>query len=81
MMNNSLAVNLLLTGLVSRIASYPQPLLRSFLLSNSLVFQTNIKSLVQVETSPNSSLHRPLVDLLLNCLRSTSGSDVCEAQD
>ncbi|XP_067943846.1 FHF complex subunit HOOK-interacting protein 1B-like isoform X2 [Watersipora subatra] len=48
MMNNSLSVNLLLTGLVTRIAAYPQPLLRSFLLNHSLVFQPTIKSLIQV---------------------------------
>ncbi|XP_056012705.1 FHF complex subunit HOOK-interacting protein 1B-like isoform X4 [Ostrea edulis] len=51
MMQNSLPVNLLLTGVISRLASYPQPLLRSFLLSHNLVFQPTVKSLVQVLTS------------------------------
>ncbi|XP_045203836.2 FHF complex subunit HOOK interacting protein 1B-like isoform X4 [Mercenaria mercenaria] len=51
MMQNSLPVNLMLTGLISRLAVYRQPLLRSFLLNNSLVFQPTVKSLVQVLTS------------------------------
>ena len=48
MMQNSLYVNLLLTGLVTRLACYPQPLLRSFLLNHTLVFQPTVKSLLQV---------------------------------
>jgi len=48
MMANSLYVNLLLTGLLARLACYPQPLLRSFLLNHTLVFQPTVKSLVQV---------------------------------
>ena len=47
-MNNSLSVNLLLTGVVARLASYPQPLIRSFLLNHSVVFHPSIKSLIQV---------------------------------
>ena len=50
MMNNSLAVNLLLTELIVRLASYPHTLLRSFLLNHHLVFQPTIKSLLQVTT-------------------------------
>ncbi|XP_052282606.1 FHF complex subunit HOOK interacting protein 1B-like isoform X3 [Dreissena polymorpha] len=50
MMQNSLPVNLMLTGLVSRLAVYSQPLLRSFLLNHNLVFQPTVKSLVQVLT-------------------------------
>lgn len=46
--SNGLAVNLQLTGLISRLACYPQPLLHSFLLNNSLVFQPSIRSLFQV---------------------------------
>lgn len=49
MMQNSLPVNLLLTGVIARLASYPQPLLRSFLLSHNLVFQPTVKSLLQVQ--------------------------------
>ncbi|XP_066998841.2 FHIP family protein GJ17503 isoform X2 [Anabrus simplex] len=48
MMTNSLYVNLHLTGLISRLAVYPQPLLHSFLLNHSLVFQPSIRSLFQV---------------------------------
>uniref|UniRef100_A0A1B6E9D5 FHF complex subunit HOOK-interacting protein C-terminal domain-containing protein n=1 Tax=Clastoptera arizonana TaxID=38151 RepID=A0A1B6E9D5_9HEMI len=48
MLNLDLYVNLRLTGLISRLAIYPQPLLHSFLLGNSLVFQPSIRSLFQV---------------------------------
>lgn len=46
--SNGLYVNLHLTGLVSRLAVYPQPLLHSFLLNHSLVFQPSVRSLFQV---------------------------------
>lgn len=48
MTSNNLYVNLHLTGLISRLAIYPQPLLQSFLLNHSLVFQPSIRSLFQV---------------------------------
>lgn len=48
MTSNNLYVNLRLTGLISRLAIYPQPLLQSFLLNHSLVFQPSIRSLFQV---------------------------------
>jgi hypothetical protein len=48
MLQNSLHVNLLLTGIIARLAHYSQPLLRSLLLNHSLVLETNIKSLFQV---------------------------------
>lgn len=48
MMENSYYVNLQLTSLVSRLACYPQPLLRSLLLNSNLVMQPGIKSLFQV---------------------------------
>ncbi|XP_024078414.3 FTS and Hook-interacting protein-like, partial [Terrapene carolina triunguis] len=48
MVQNSLYVNVLLTGLVARLACYPQPLLRSFLLNTNMVFQPSVKSLLQV---------------------------------
>ncbi|ELT88159.1 hypothetical protein CAPTEDRAFT_183880 [Capitella teleta] len=51
LMQNSLYVNLLLTGLMCRLACFSQPLLRSFLLNHSLVFQPSVKSLVQVLSS------------------------------
>ncbi|XP_043587685.1 FHIP family protein AAEL005291-like isoform X3 [Bombus pyrosoma] len=51
MTSNNLYVNLHLTGLISRLAIYPQPLLQSFLLNHSLVFQPSIRSLFQVLAS------------------------------
>ncbi|XP_068602108.1 FHF complex subunit HOOK-interacting protein 1B [Brachionichthys hirsutus] len=48
MLQNSLYVNVLLTGIVAQLACYPQPLLRSFLLNTSMVFQPSVKSLIQV---------------------------------
>uniref|UniRef100_T1J1Q6 Uncharacterized protein n=1 Tax=Strigamia maritima TaxID=126957 RepID=T1J1Q6_STRMM len=48
MMQNNLYVNLQLTGLIARLACYPQPLLRSFLLNHTLVFQPTVRSLLQV---------------------------------
>jgi hypothetical protein len=50
MVQNPLYVNLQLTGLLSRLACFQQPLLKSILLSHSLVFQPSIKSLLQVLT-------------------------------
>ncbi|XP_076120007.1 FHF complex subunit HOOK-interacting protein 1B isoform X1 [Alosa pseudoharengus] len=48
MLQNSLYVNILLTGIVFQLACYPQPLIRSFLLNTNMVFQPSIKSLIQV---------------------------------
>ncbi|XP_030642645.1 FHF complex subunit HOOK-interacting protein 1B [Chanos chanos] len=48
MMQNSLYVNILLTGILFQLACYPQPLLRSFLLNTNMVFQPSVKSLIQV---------------------------------
>ena len=48
MMENSYYVNLHLTSLVSRLACYPQPILRSLLLNSNLVMQPGLKSLFQV---------------------------------
>ncbi|TMS06430.1 FTS and Hook-interacting protein-like protein [Larimichthys crocea] len=48
MLQNSLYVNILLTGIVAQLACYPQPLLRSFLLNTNMVFQPSVKSLIQV---------------------------------
>ncbi|XP_072040376.1 FHF complex subunit HOOK-interacting protein 1B-like isoform X2 [Amphiura filiformis] len=56
MMQNNLYINLLVTGLVTRLAYYPQPLLRSFLLNTSMVFQPSVRSLVQVLTITRNSL-------------------------
>ena len=48
MIDNNVYVNLRLTSLVSRLACYPQPLLRSFLLNSNLVIKPGVRSLVQV---------------------------------
>ncbi|GIX97207.1 FTS and Hook-interacting protein [Caerostris extrusa] len=48
MMQNDVYTNLHLTGIISRLACYPQPLLRSFLLNPSLVFQPTVRSFFQV---------------------------------
>ncbi|CAI5773796.1 Uncharacterized protein PODLI_1B026848 [Podarcis lilfordi] len=48
MLQNSLYVNFLLTGLIAQLAAHPQPLLRSFLLNTNMVFQPSVKSLIQV---------------------------------
>lgn len=48
MLENSLQVNLLLTGIIGQLAVYSQPLLRSFLLNTNMVFQPSVRSLYQV---------------------------------
>ena len=45
---NTFYVNLILTGVVSRLALYPQPLLRSFLLNYNMVLKPGVRSLFQV---------------------------------
>ncbi|KAM7366562.1 hypothetical protein PAMP_015995 [Pampus punctatissimus] len=47
LLENSIAVNLLVTGILAQLASYPQPLLRSFLLSTQRHNQHNIRTLHQ----------------------------------
>lgn len=51
MPQNSFYVNLILTGVVSRLALYPQPLLRSFLLNYNMVLKPGVRSLFQVRDS------------------------------
>ncbi|KAI4896559.1 hypothetical protein NFI96_022419 [Prochilodus magdalenae] len=51
MLENSVEVNLLVTGILAQMASYPQPLLRCFLLSTRPVFQPSVRSLYQVLVS------------------------------
>ncbi|XP_047346492.1 FHIP family protein GI14169-like isoform X2 [Vespa velutina] len=75
MTSNNLYVNLHLTGLISRLAIYPQPLLQSFLLNHSLVFQPSIRSLFQVLASLKRKIDQYLfkhdnVDLLVDQARS-----------
>uniref|UniRef100_H2ZI70 FHF complex subunit HOOK-interacting protein C-terminal domain-containing protein n=1 Tax=Ciona savignyi TaxID=51511 RepID=H2ZI70_CIOSA len=56
MISNSLYENLLLTGIISRLASYPQPLLRSFLLNTQMVFHPSVRSLYQVLNSARNKI-------------------------
>nr|CAB3244292.1 protein FAM160A1-like [Phallusia mammillata] len=56
MINNSLYENLLLTGIVTRLACYPQPLLRSFLLNTQMVFHPSVRSLYQVLNSARNKI-------------------------
>ncbi|KAI2644127.1 FHF complex subunit HOOK interacting protein 1A [Labeo rohita] len=48
MLENSIEVNLLLTGILAQLATYPQPLLRGFLLNVRPASQTGTRSLYQV---------------------------------
>lgn len=48
MLSNPLQINFLLTGILARLAYYPQLLLRSYLLNHDLVVQSNVKTLIQV---------------------------------
>jgi len=48
MLENDVYVNLRLTGLISRLATYPLPILRAFLLCPWIVLQPSITSLYQV---------------------------------
>lgn len=48
LLSNTIYVNFHLTGLISRLAVYPQPLLRTYLLDHDLVLQPNVSSLFQV---------------------------------
>jgi len=56
MVSNTLYENLLLTGVISRLACYHQPLLRSFLLNTRVVFHPNVRSLYQVLTNVRNKL-------------------------
>ncbi|XP_018420650.1 PREDICTED: protein FAM160A1 [Nanorana parkeri] len=51
MLENSLHVNLLLIGIVTQLAAYPQPLIRSFYLNTNMVLQPSVRSLYQVLAS------------------------------
>ncbi len=48
MLSNPLQINFLLTGIIARMAYFPQLLLRSFLLNHNIDVQSNIQTLVQV---------------------------------
>ena len=48
MPQNSFYVNIVLTGVLTRLAHYPQPLLKSFLLNYNMVLKPGVRSLFQV---------------------------------
>jgi len=56
MITNSLYENLLLTDVITRIAIYPHPLTRSFLLNTRMVFHPSVRSLYQVLTNVRNKL-------------------------
>ncbi|CAM5140544.1 unnamed protein product [Natator depressus] len=58
MLENSLHVNLLLIGIITQLASYPQPLLRSFLLNTNIVLQPSVRSLYQVLASVKNKIEQ-----------------------
>jgi hypothetical protein len=47
-LENDFQVNVQLTGLLSSLAAFPHPLLSSFLLSGSLVYQSSVRALPEV---------------------------------
>ncbi|KAE8279427.1 Protein FAM160A1 [Larimichthys crocea] len=58
LLENSIAVNLLVTGILAQLVSYPQPLLRSFLLSTDDHNQPNVRTLYQVLVSVRAQIER-----------------------
>ncbi|KAM9335760.1 FHF complex subunit HOOK-interacting protein 1A-like [Symphorus nematophorus] len=58
LLENSIAVNLLVTGILAQLVSYPQPLLRSFLLNTDAHNQPNVRTLYQVLVSVHSQIER-----------------------
>ncbi|CAJ1085766.1 protein FAM160A1-like [Xyrichtys novacula] len=58
LLENSIAVNLLVTGILAQLASYPQPLLRSFLLTTDQQNQPNLRTLYQVLVSVHAQIER-----------------------
>ncbi|RZB39943.1 UPF0518 domain containing protein -like [Asbolus verrucosus] len=74
-LSNSFYINLHVTGLISRLAVYPQPLLRTYLLDDSLVLQPNVPSLFQIIGSLKQSIDEYM------SRRSDSGSLIKAAKD
>ncbi|XP_073999432.1 FHIP family protein AGAP011705 isoform X3 [Rhodnius prolixus] len=68
MLSQHFFINLHLTGLISRLAIYSQPLLRSFLLDESLIFQPSIRSLFQVLRSLKHKIESKLKEISSNQL-------------
>ncbi|XP_063757104.1 FHF complex subunit HOOK-interacting protein 1A-like isoform X2 [Eleginops maclovinus] len=62
LLENSISVNLLLTGILAQLASYPQPLLRDFLLSTHTHSQHNVRTLYQVLVSVHAQIERYVAD-------------------
>ncbi|XP_049923363.1 FHF complex subunit HOOK interacting protein 1A-like [Epinephelus moara] len=58
LLENTIAVNLLVTGILAQLASYPQPLLRSFLFSTDTHNQPNVRTLYQVLVSVHAQIER-----------------------
>ncbi|XP_053715753.1 FHF complex subunit HOOK interacting protein 1A-like [Synchiropus splendidus] len=58
LLENSIAVNLLVTGILAQLASYPQPLLRSFLLSTETHGQSSTRTLYQVLVTVHAQIER-----------------------
>uniref|UniRef100_UPI0037E96AC1 FHF complex subunit HOOK-interacting protein 1A-like n=1 Tax=Semicossyphus pulcher TaxID=241346 RepID=UPI0037E96AC1 len=58
LLENSIAVNLLVTGILAQLASYPQPLLRSFLLTTDAHIQPTVRTLYQVLVSVHTQIER-----------------------
>lgn len=56
LLENSIAVNLLVTGILAQLTSYPQPLLRSFLLSTDTHNQPSVRTLYQVLVSVHAQI-------------------------
>lgn len=63
MLSNTIYINFHLTGLISRLAVYPQPLLRTYLLDHDLVLQPNVSSLFQVKYKIKVSIEHTLIFL------------------
>ena len=55
MLKHSPAVNILLTQVICRLAHYPQPLIRSFLLNHQLVLRPGVPNLIYVSLSVRGS--------------------------
>ncbi|XP_057175340.1 FHF complex subunit HOOK-interacting protein 1A isoform X2 [Triplophysa rosa] len=58
LLENSIEVNLLLTGILAQLVSYPQPLLRGFLLHTRPLLQPGLTSLYQVLVSVRSQIEQ-----------------------
>ncbi|KAI5609174.1 protein FAM160A1-like, partial [Silurus asotus] len=58
MLDNTVEVNLLVTGILAQLAAYPQPLLRCFLLNTQSAFRPGVCSLYQVLVSVGCQIER-----------------------